>query len=276
MPINQSFIYNATIILLFSFGAFAQTTPLPFTKHKTIVIAHRGDHTHAPENTLAAYQNTIDDGADFVEIDLRTTKDGQLVIMHNSTIEDMTGQQGELSSFTFDSLRRIKVREPLHPEWGLHTIPTFKEVLQLCKGKINIYLDFKEASVAETNKQIIDAGMENNVVVYINEPHQFEEWGKIAPNMPLMISLPRAVKTRAEMLQVLNTFKIDILDGDYTEYNPETVLTAKEKKVPIWADIQSEDEGPAQWNVALALGLAGLQTDHPKALIEFLIKKGMR
>ena len=78
------------------------------------------------------------------------------------------------------------------------------------------------------------------------------------------------------MLQVLNTFDIDILDGDYTEYNLETVLAAKEKKVPIWADIQSADEGAAQWKAALALGLAGLQTDHPKALIEFLIKKGMR
>ena len=276
MPTNQSFFYTAAVILLLSFGAFAQTDPLPFTKHKTIVIAHRGDHTHAPENTLAAYQNTIDDGADFVEIDLRTTKDGQLVIMHNSTIDHMTGQQGELNSFTFDSLRRIKVSEPLHPEWGLHTIPTFKEVLQLCKGKINIYLDFKDASVAETYKQIIEAGMENNILVYINEPHQFEEWGTVAPNMPLMISLPRAVKTRAEMLQVLNTFDIDILDGDYTEYNLETVLAAKEKKVPIWADIQSADESATQWNAALALGLAGLQTDHPKTLIEFLIKKGMR
>ena len=276
MPINQSFFYTAAVILLLSFGAFAQTASLPFTKHKTIVIAHRGDHTYTPENTLAAYQNTIDDGADFVEIDLRTTKDSQLVIMHNSTIDHMTGQQGEISSFTFDSLRRIKVREPLHPEWGLHKIPTFKEVLQLCKGKINIYIDFKDASVAETYKQIIEAGMENNIVVYINEPHQFEEWGTVAPNMPLMISLPKAVKTRAEMLQVLNTFDIDILDGDYTEYNPETVLAAKEKKVPIWADIQSADEGAAQWKAALALGLAGLQTDHPKALIEFLIKKGMR
>ena len=276
MPINQSFFYTAAVILLLSFGAFAQTASLPFTKHKTIVIAHRGDHTHTPENTLAAYQNTINDGADFVEIDLRTTKDSQLVIMHNSTIDHMTGQQGEISSFTFDSLRRIKVREPLHPEWGLHKIPTFKEVLQLCKGKINIYIDFKDASVAETYKQIIEAGMENNIVVYINEPHQFEEWGTVAPNMPLMISLPKAVKTRAEMLQVLNTFDIDILDGDYTEYNPETVLAAKEKKVPIWADIQSADEGAAQWKAALALGLAGLQTDHPKALIEFLIKKGMR
>ena len=100
----------------------------------------------------------------------------------------------------------------------------------MCKGKINIYLDFKDAAVEQTYKEIVTAGMENNVVVYINEPHQFEEWGTIAPNIPLMISLPKAIKTKAEMVQLLETFNIDILDGDYTEYNTETVLAAKEKK----------------------------------------------
>lgn len=264
------------IVIFLPVACISQAVSLPASKHRCIVIAHRGDHTNAPENTLAAYQHTIEDGADFVEIDLRTTKDSQLVIMHNATIERMTGRQGQISDFLFDSLRQMRVREPLHPEWGLHLIPTFKEVLQLCKGKINIYLDFKDASVAQTYKEIIDAGMENNIVVYINEPHQFEEWGTIAPNMPLMISLPKAVKTKPEMLQLLETFNIDILDGDYTEYNAETVLAAKEKQVPIWADIQSPDEGPVQWNAALAIGLAGLQTDHPKALIDFLIAKGMR
>ncbi len=276
MVINRSFFFTVAFTLILSVVAVAQVTPLPATKHKTIVIAHRGDHTHAPENTLAAYQNTIEDGADFVEIDLRTTKDSQLVIMHNATIDHMTAQQGEIKSFTLDALRQIKVREPLHPEWGMYTIPTFKEVLQLCKGKINIYLDFKDASVAQTYQEIIDAGMENNMVVYINEPHQFEEWGTIAPNMPLMISLPKAVKTKSEMNEVLHTFDIDILDGDYTEYNPETVKAATEKHIPIWADVQSKDEGPDQWNAALKLGLAGMQSDHPKALIDFLIQKGMR
>ncbi|MDN3654534.1 glycerophosphodiester phosphodiesterase family protein [Ferruginibacter paludis] len=276
MVIHPSFFFTVAFTFLHSVAGMAQVTPLPAAKHKTIVIAHRGDHTKAPENTLAAYQNTIEDGADFVEIDLRTTKDSQLVIMHNATIDHMTARQGEIKNFTLDSLRKIKVREPLHPEWGVHTIPTFKEVLQLCKGKINIYLDFKEASVAQAYQEIIDAGMENHIVVYINEPHQFEEWGTIAPNMPLMISLPKAVKTTAEMNEVLHTFDVDILDGDYTEYNAETVAAATQKHIPIWADVQSKEEGPDQWNAALKLGLAGLQSDHPKELIQFLIKKGIR
>jgi glycerophosphoryl diester phosphodiesterase len=94
--------------------------------------------------------------------------------------------------------------------------------------------------------------------------------------MPLIVSLPKAVKTKAEMTQLLKTFKVDILDGDYDEYNEETVLAAKEMHIPIWADIQSSDEGSERWDKAIILGLAGLQTDHPGKLIEYLKLKGIR
>ncbi len=273
------FIVQFTLLaffLLVSTHLIAQNILLHGKQHKFVVIAHRGDHTNAPENTLAAYQNAINIQADFIEIDLRTTKDNQLVIMHNENIEHMTGKTALVKDLLFDSLRATKIREELHPEWGTHTIPTFKEVLKLCKGKINIYLDFKDASVAETFKQILEEGMENQIVVYINEPVQLNNWETIAPEMPLMISLPKEIKTKKEMLQLLDTINIDILDGNYTEYNSETVAVAKEKNIPIWADIQSNTEGVDNWTVALKLGLSGLQTDSPKALIDFLIKKGIR
>lgn len=96
-PICLYFI--VTLISLLPFCCFAQKDSLPKGKNRFIVIAHRGDHTNAPENTLAAYLHAIDDGADFVEIDLRTTKDSQLVIMHNATIDHMTGHEGAVNSF---------------------------------------------------------------------------------------------------------------------------------------------------------------------------------
>jgi glycerophosphoryl diester phosphodiesterase len=256
--------------------SFAQKAVLPSCNHQTIVIAHRGDHTNAPENTLSAYQHAIDAGVDFVEIDLRTTKDSQLVILHNSTVDKMTGYKGNVKDLLFDTLRKLNVKEEQHPEWGVHQIPTFSEVLKLCKGKINIYLDFKAASVEAAYKEILLAGMQNNMVVYINELHQFTEWRKIAPQMPLIVSLPKAVKTKPEMMQLLKTFKVDVLDGNYDEYNEETVLAAKEMNIPIWADIQSSDEGSERWDKAIILGLAGLQTDHPEKLIDYLQQKGVR
>lgn len=262
--------------LIIANKGFAQKNNLPLCKSSFIVIAHRGDHTHNAENTLAAYQNAIDAGADYVEVDLRTTKDSQLVIMHNSTINYMTEEKGNVSDYMFDSLRKIPVRDPQHPEWGKYTIPTFKEVLALCKGKINIYLDFKNASVKSTYNEIVSAGMEKHVIVYINEPHQFTEWRAIAPLMPLMISLPVKVKSKDEMYALLDSINIDILDGNFDEYNSATVLAAKQKNVPIWADIQSKDENAERWDKALALGLEGLQTDNPGALIGYLKLKGIR
>lgn len=272
---------HTTVILLLliftiSYNSLAQPVGLPKCKSRFVVIAHRGDHTHAAENTLAAYQNAIDAGADFVEIDLRTTKDSQLVIMHNSTINYMTDEKGNVSEYMFDALRKIPVRDPQHQEWGKYTIPTFKEVLALCKGKINIYLDFKNASVKSAYQEVVNAGMEKNVIVYINEVHQFTEWRIIAPAMPLMISLPTKIKTKEEMYALLDSIKIDILDGNFDEYNTATVLAAKEKNVPIWADIQSKEENPERWDKALALGLAGLQTDHPGELVEYLKLRGVR
>jgi glycerophosphoryl diester phosphodiesterase len=265
-----------TFILPLQVSLLAQTVALPKCKHKFVVIAHRGDHTNAPENTLVAYQHAIDAEVDFVEIDLRTTKDSQLVIMHNNTIDHMTGIKGKIKDILFDTLRQIKVREELHPEWGFHAIPTFKEVLELCRNKINIYLDFKEASVAAAYKEILDAGMKDHIVVYINEPHQMAEWRKIAPQMPLMISMPKKIETKAEMQQLLAALNINVLDGNYKEYNTETILAAQEKLVPVWADIQSGDEGADRWNKAIGLGLSGLQTDHPKEMVEYLKKCGIR
>lgn len=275
MICNPTFFVVLFFTISMFYNGFSQRPILPQSKHAFIVVAHRGNHTNAPENTLLAYQDAINVGVDFVEIDLRTTKDSQLVIMHNATIEHMTGVKGSVKDFLLDSLRLIKVREETHPEWGLHAIPTFKEVLQLCKGRVNIYLDFKEASVAAAFNEIKMAGMENNIVVYINAPQQFIDWRKVAPKMPLMISLPNAIVTEQAMLSLLDTYKVDVLDGNYNEYTIEMVLAAKEKKVLIWADIQSADD-ESHWDKALGIGLNGLQTDHPEALIKYLKTKGKR
>ncbi|MFX8481507.1 hypothetical protein ABTL74_19335, partial [Acinetobacter baumannii] len=84
--------------------------------------------------------------------------------------------------------------------------------LKLCRGKINIYLDFKDASVEQAYKAIVAYKMEKHVVVYINAPQQFIDWRRIAPSMPLMISLPKKISTKSMMDSVLTKYPIDILD----------------------------------------------------------------
>ncbi len=255
---------------------YSQQAIIPKSKNGFVVIAHRGNHVAAQENTLAAFQNAINVGADYVEIDLRTSKDSQLVIMHDGTVNRMTNGIGKVSDLTWAELKQLKVIEKNHPEWPEQSIPLFSEVLKLCKGKINIYLDFKNADVNASYQALKKAGMQHSVIVYINAAHQLVEWKKIAPQIPLMVSLPDSVQSAAQLISFLDQYKIHLLDGSYKEYTVEMVNAAKAKNIPVWPDIQSATEGPEQWEKAINLGFTGLQTDHPEAMVNYLKNKKRR
>ena len=261
--------------LLCSFGLHAQnvdTSVLPKSKNKIVVIAHRGDHTIAPENSLMAIQNAINDGADYVELDIRTTKDGKLVLMHDGTVDRMTNGKGNINELSFDTIRALKLFNKRITNSDTLQVPTFEEALQLCKNKINIYLDFKAANVPQVHEAIIKANMQNQMVVYINAPNQYTDWRKYVPTMPLILSLNKKVKDSTEMIQYLNKINIDILDGNWNEYTQETVNAATKMGVPVWADMQATKEDDAYWLKGIELGLLGIQTDHPKELVQFLKK----
>lgn len=253
-----------------------QPNPAPASKHKFIVAAHRGDHVIYPENTIAAYQEAIKNEADYVEIDLRTTKDGELISMHDATVNRMTNGKGLVANLTLNELEQLEVKSKDTIGKVIYRIPTFKQILQLCKHKINIYLDFKAADPAATYQMIKQYGMEKQVLVYINSAGQFTGWRKASPKMPLMLSLPDSVKTVTGMESFINKYQVDILDGNYKQYNADMVKLASSKHIPVWPDIQSAGEGPADWDKALAIGLTGLQTDHPAALVKYLKGMGLR
>jgi glycerophosphoryl diester phosphodiesterase len=255
---------------------YSQQAIIPKSKNGFVVIAHRGNHIAAQENTLAAFQNAINVGADYVEIDLRTSKDSQLVIMHDGTVNRMTNGIGKVSDLTWAELKQLKVIEKNHPEWPEQSIPLFSEVLKLCKGKINIYLDFKNADVNASYQALKKAGMQHSVIVYINAAHQLAEWKKIPPQIPLMVSLPDSVQSAAQLNNFLDQYKIQLLDGSYKDYTVELVNAARAKNIPVWPDIQSATEGPEQWEKAINVGITGLQTDHPEAMVNYLKNKKRR
>lgn len=255
----------------------AQTpNPPPKPRHAFTVVCHRGDHTHAPENTLAGFANAIADGADYVEIDLRTTADSQLVIMHDATVNRMTGDSGQIGKMTWEKLRTLKVKDRAHPDWAEAEIPLFTQVLDLCKDKIYIYLDFKNADPAAAWREIVKRGMEKQFLVYINAPHQFYEWRKVAPAVPLMVSLPANVRTVDSLAAFLNKYHPDILDGDFDEYTPEMIKAAAARGCMVLPDIQRPGENAVLWDSAIRKGLEGLQTDHPGDLIGYLKERGIR
>jgi len=261
--------------MLYSAHINAQSANLPAARHKFIVIAHRGDHTEVPENTIAAFENGIKNGADYVEIDLRTTKDSALVIMHDATVDRMTNGKGKISELTYAELSQLKVMDKSKDSNKSYAVPTFEEVLKTCRNKIYVYLDFKKASVQQAYDMIRQYGMEKQVIVYINEIFQYQEWRKLAPSMPVILSLPGNVKNEDELKVFLTKYPTELLDGDYSDYTLALLQAATTAGVLAWPDIQSPDEAH-NWDKALNIGFKGLQTDHPKALIDYLEKKGLR
>jgi len=229
-----------------------------------VVIAHRGNHVKVPENTLAACQEAIRVGADYVEVDLRTTKDGKMVLLHDAKVDRTTNGQGTLRELTWKEVKHLRMKAA---DQKKYRVPKFKQILKRCKGKINIYLDFKEADIAQTWRLIRQTKMEKQVIVYLNNEEQYQAWKKIAPELPLMTSLPQKFLTHDGLNAFLSKVNVQVLDNLKA---PDLVEDASKRGVEVWLDVQSPTEGPASWDAALQKGVVGLQTDHPEDLLRYL------
>ncbi|WP_414468624.1 glycerophosphodiester phosphodiesterase [Methanobacterium sp. ACI-7] len=122
------------------------------------IIAHRGASYFEPENTLRAYKKAIEMGADFVETDVRITKDKELVIMHDADILRTTNGKGLVKNFTLEELKKFDA--------GLgERIPTLEEVIKLVKNKINLIVEIKEPGTeGSIIKKIEEFDLENTIL----------------------------------------------------------------------------------------------------------------
>lgn len=269
-------IYFAPVVWWLLSGDEFKPAPIPAPRHKFTVISHRGDHTIYPENTIEAYSQAIKNEADYIEIDLRTTADGHLVSMHDASVNRMTDGKGQVKDFTLEQLENLKVHNRFKTDTAVYRIPTFEQILGLCRDKIYIYIDFKEADATATLQMLKQFHMEKQVLVYINKESQITDWRKTEPQMPLMLSLPDSVKSVKSMQGFMAKYHPDVLDGDYSDYNSDLLKYAASIGVPVWPDGQGPLEGPAVWDKAIALGLKGLQSDNPPAFVKYLKEKGIR
>lgn len=105
-----------------------------------IVVAHRGDWRHSVENSLQAVQNAIDMQVDVVEIDVRKTADGRLVLMHDATIDRTTNGSGKVSELTLDSIRNCYLKAADSTLTDLR-VPTLDEVFEISRDRIMLNID---------------------------------------------------------------------------------------------------------------------------------------
>ena len=225
---------------------------------RIVVIAHRGEHLHHPENTLAAFQAAVDAGADYFELDVRTTSDGKLVLMHDATVDRMTGGKGEVAKMTFEELRKLDVGSG-------GRIPTFDEALAFARGKIGVYIDSKQISAADAVAAVRRNDMEDSVVVY-GGPAYLKQVGELSTRMKLM---PEA-RNPGVLRSLIETLHLEVAAFDASDFNNETIQAARAAKVAIYVDRLGSADNPSGWRDAIDRGAAGIQTDHPAELVQFL------
>ena len=131
------------------------------TKRTTKVWAHRGASGYRPENTLEAFELAIRQGADGIELDVHTSADGELIVMHDETVDRVTDGTGLIKDMTSAQLKELKVSTSAEPT-GIYRVPTLAEVLDLMRTTdmmVNIELK---------NSICFYPGMEEKILKLVN------------------------------------------------------------------------------------------------------------
>ena len=261
-----------SILIAFVMSIFNQTyaqgksSPLKPPKNgKIYVVAHRGAHFEhkIPENSLPAYQKAIDMGADFVEIDVRMTKDGHFVSMHNGNVNKYVVEDidKDIKDMTLAEVKKLDIGSRIGPEWKGTQVPTFEEILDLCKGKIGIYLDLKQAPVKPLIEILREKGMVHDVIWYADDD-ELEEIKRIEPECIIMPD-PGPEKNLPELI---DRFHPDVIAAVWKYMSASFIKTCHE----AGAIVITDDKGPKTWQPMLDWGVDGIQTDRPEQLLKYL------
>jgi glycerophosphoryl diester phosphodiesterase len=257
----------APAIIMFVVFGFTSQAGKP---RKIIVIAHRGANRFAPENTLPAFKKAIELGCDYVELDVRRTKDGALVLMHDRTVDGKTNGHGAVEDLTLDEIRALDAGIKRGQEWAGTKVPTFDEALAVCNGRIKVYVDNKAGPVDEVLAAIEKHKMLRQVVIY-GGAEELREFKKRRPRVWIMPGHPGSVEKINEMAKDL---KPETMDGNLRSWTKEQVNAAHAVGVQVWVDNLGENDNEAGFQKALDMGVDAIQTDHPDLLISFLRVKG--
>jgi len=234
---------------------------LSLPKHGDVyVVAHRGAHIGIPENTLASYEAAIAMGVDFVEVDLRTTRDGHIVSIHNKDIDSYVtnGEQGLVSEMTLEQLKQLDIGSRISPQWSNERIPAFEEILDLCKGRVGIYLDLKGASVDKLVYLVKKWNMAGQVLWYAD----FDELECITELCPECILMPDP-GPEENLPEVIERFQPSVIAAVWRYYSQDFAAKCHQAGAIVIVD----ESAPTCWEDALAWSSDGIQTDYPAELI---------
>lgn len=275
------FTLPAILLLFVVFKTHAQVRPirkefLDPTSKNVLVASHRAVHHQLPENSLPAIREAIRLGVDIVEIDVKVSKDGIPMLMHDGKVDRTTTGKGDLETQTFEELRKLRLMS--NGKATEETIPTLEEALQIAKGRIMVDLDLKTERIDKVIEVVkkMDAG---EFVFFFDS--DYEILAKVDAASKNYMIMPRAY-SQAMADSALTRFKPEVIHIDSKFYTPEVTSLIRGKGARIWINaLGAPDEEIRKGNVSETLknltrqGANIIQTDEPEKMIRGLRELGL-
>lgn len=162
---------------------------------KPLIIAHRGFSAIAPENTLAAFSKALELGVDYIELDIHLTKDDQVVIIHDETLERTTNGQGYVGDKSLEEIKKLDAGSWFDPAFKSEKIPTLEELIKLVNGKALLFIEVKKGKalyggIEQRTIELIDrCGAREWCILHSFEKEVLYNIYHIDPSFPLYMTL---------------------------------------------------------------------------------------
>ena len=216
-------------------------------------IGHRGAPRAVPENTIASFQKAMELGANGVELDVHLSKDGEVVVIHDETVNRTTNGCGKVADMTLAELRALSIK-------GGGTIPTLAEVIDALGKDAIIFIEIKSPDcgnkVIEIVRGYITQGWRRENLWIISFNH--EVMGAIKKQAPELLTSATTEKMPPTLAQFASDANADAVTPCISYLTPDFVADARKRslKVFVWTANSNEEIKKAH-----ALGVDGIMTD---------------
>ena len=244
---------------------------------RPIIFAHRGDHAHAPENTLPAFQQALQKGADGVELDVKLTLDGHVIVIHDPTVDRTTDGKGRVASLTFEAIRKLDAGKWFDEKFAGTKVPLLEEVFEVVgKGKmINIELKNlttpRDGLMMKVSELIKRHNNQSQILFSSFYPSNLKTSAQMLPEVP------RGLLAMSGWLG-LWARSFGFMFGDYQALHPHISSTSREqilrvhrlkRCVHVWTvNTPEEINQLKEWDVD------GIITDDPQMAVRALGRGG--
>lgn len=239
-----------------------------------LLIAHRGDSAHRPENTLASFASALEVGADIVELDVQLTKDGRVAVIHDPTVDRTTDGRGRVCDLTLRELRALSAGYPKRfgSAYAGERVPTLPEVLAFLKGRARALIEIKREAVSDdaaggiealTVEAVRRAEMTGDVALISFEPRALLRCRELRPEVKRGRLFHRA--TPSEVVAGARAVECDLVMPEKGMLSDELVRMAREARLNVATWVVDD---PEELRALLRYDLFAIGTNRPGELLQ--------